>query len=518
MSGIRRSKLAWMTYLFAGVAGWGIVSLLHEPAKPEEPGKASERVQRDAAAIPTGTEILARLESERKLSAGTTDHSLSDNLRALLEKHLATLPKSRDPAAEARDAVAKLGDPGELDDLAGDMIQLEKKLAERIDAAAKFYRWMEDDPQAALEFMNAFPDQSYGPLSSGISYGLEHWAEKTDPEKVKELVSASPEKGSSFMMMLGLGRQIGGAADLASFTKLYQEVKPGMRMAISSVADRWPVERAGELADFAMGQSDPFLLAGSLKRMTAKEGAAWLSAALDTGGNEKALKQFAMNGGLSILAAYDAELGYEEAVALWERFGRVTGDPANARQMAEQRLVSSEVQRFIGKGEINDVVQSFKEGKTDAAGVLAAIQSGLPDVSSGQPELVRDQVYGALVKIHPVAAVQLFADMTEEERFKKVNSLTATIMGTTPDPQFVYDLYEAVPYRPELGPEADRIDVWNRLSAKSYSIYGDDYIAWIRQLPAGRNRDMALTSMAAQLEKNDPEQAAALRAEKSKPQ
>ncbi|WP_367873952.1 hypothetical protein [Luteolibacter sp. Populi] len=502
-----------MTYLIAGVMGWGVVAVFHGSPGAGKERKSESRTQRAATAIPTGRDILARLETERKLHAGRTEERLTDDVRALLEKHLAALPPSGDPAADVRDAVAKLGD---LDELAEDLNLLEKKFSDRIDIAAKFHRWMEHDRQAALEYVNGFPEESYGPLASGASYGLELWAAKADPEKLKDLILANPDKGSSFLMVLGLGTQTGAAGDLASVTKLYQEMKPGMLREFSGgVAEHWPVERVGELADFAMAQSNSFLLSGTLKRMKPEEAAGFLNAAFEAGGNEEALKQFSMNGGLSLLSGFTGELGFDETVALQVRFYRLNGDSPSARGTAERNALGSEVFKVLDRGGLGDVLQSFAEGKVEASGLLAAVQSALPELSASHPDLLRDQVYGAILRRNPIAAVELYAGIPEAERYQKLNAGIVYTIGTTPGPQDVYDLFEAVPHKPEFGSLQSRERAWNRVSAMSYSIYGDDYIEWMRKLPAGMNRDMALTAMAAQLEKNDPGQAAVLRAEKS---
>lgn len=506
------ARLSWLTYLAAGAAGWGMVALFcsDPPLPPSLSNESPGRGTRGVGIIPTGAEILARLETGWKATEGAAEYNINDNLRAKIAKRLAELPHSGDPGAEAIAAIARLGD---LKTMSGDTILLEENLEKRIEIAALFHRWLESDPQAALDYANALPEDSIAYLTSGAGYGVEFWGESADPAKLRALVLERPDKITSVFLSKVLGRRTGESGDFAAFAERYEEMTSNREGFSDGVGKSWPVERVGELVSFAMEHKDLALLGNCLRRMKTEDVVAWFDKALEAGGKDTGIDQFIMNYGDNFREDHREELGLEGTIALRERFFRLTGNTEYARVNAERNVASTEVRKVMGDPGFRDLIQSFTEGKVDAATVLDAVETAGPELAAAYPDLVRDHVLNALVRRNPAAAAKLLADLPEPERYQKVNTMANYTIGETPDPQRVYELFEAAPHTPEQGPGAMRESLWSSLSAKSYSIYGDDYLDWLKQLPPGANRDMGIEAMAGQLQKTDPAKAAALRAQ-----
>ena len=508
-------KLPWMTCLISGGVGWALVMLFYHPAG--HPGSVSSASQskRAGASFATGKEIVDRLEAGRKACEGARNRKLNDNLRAMLEKRLAEIPADGDPAASAISALANLGS------LDFDPVALEEKLGKRIDIAARVVRWLEIDPQAALDHLKSLPGEGFA--STGAIFGVEFWATNEAPAELLKLALPNANANVTSTLIRVLGLQAGDSAELGNVAALLEQLQPNMATTFAGgVAEHWPAERAGELTVFAADSDNAYLLVSALRRMKGKEAYDWLITALDSGSRGDALKKFVRNSGLATFDGRESgdQLSFEEGVTLNERFNSLfsSGDTRKEREAAENLQLKSVVRSLVAGGEINELMQSFKDGEVDAAAFLDSVKTARPELSSASPDLLRNQIYGELVKKNPVEALQLFSDLPENERYQRVNMLTTMLMGSTADPELVFNLFEAVPYKPEYGSMVGRVNAWKRLTARSYATYGDDYAGWIRQLPAGVNRDMALSALAEQIQPNDPEQADALLLERSQPE
>jgi hypothetical protein len=233
---------------------------------------------------------------------------------------------------------------------------------------------------------------------------------------------------------------------------------------------------------------------------------------MEAEGKGMLINKLAMNYGHRLADEHREELGLEATIALMERLNKLsnTNPKADPRETAVRNVIFADVGKTMIDPGFRDVLQSFSEGKIDAVAVLDAVNAAKPELAA-YPDLVRDQVYGTLVGKKPAAALKLLEGLPEAERYQKVNTMAYYAMGTTPDPQRVFELFDASPYKPELGPEAPRAMAWLRVSSMSYSIYGDDYLVWLKQQPAGATRDIAIKAMAQQLEKTEPAKAAELR-------
>lgn len=512
MSGDLRSKFGWMTYLLAGMAGWGIVAFAHPGATVGgENRKAATRTQRDGSlSLPTGPEILARLEAERKAAEGATEYGINDNLRALIAQRLAELPASTDPAGDVRAAIGRLGD---LKAMSGDDALLEGRLPERIEVAALFHRWLESDPAAALEYANSLQD-NVGFFVTGAAYGIEFWGETADLAKIQDLVLATPNKITSIFLSNQLGRRTGQAGDFAAFAAMYEAMTSHRAEFADAVGKNWPAGEGGELMEFALEHKELSMLGNALQRVKAEEVIEWLDKAMAADGKDMQVERLMMNYGWKILDTHRDELGLEGTLALRERFDSLSDKRGEStpREFAAKSVINSDVQKAMSDAAFRDVMYSFMEGTTDAAAVLASVKAAVPDSGEAFPDLVQDQVYAVLVAKKPAAAVELLAGLPEAERYQKVNELAYHAIGINPRPERIHELFEAVPHESGVGQEAAREAAWHRVGSKAYALYGDDYLVWLKQLPAGPNRDMAVSAMVQQLERTEPAKANQLRA------
>jgi hypothetical protein len=108
--------------------------------------------------------------------------------------------------------------------------------------------------------------------------------------------------------------------------------------------------------------------------------------------------------------------------------------------------------------------------------------------------------------------VALYASLPERERYRKVTELFATRFAGTSVGK-VQQILAQIPFNSEYGSREERAQMWTRMTGRAVENFGENYPDWVRRLPAGVDRELALTALADRLAKDDPELSAALRAE-----
>jgi len=476
----------------------------HDPS-----GRAGSR----DGTIPTGEQLLARLQAEMAAVDGGRENRMTANIESLIAARRLSLPPADDPAAAAAKALAK------LDGIDEHREWLEERLGDRIDLAVRLLQWLEADPQAALARM-----QGLDPLMltiSGARFGVETWAREADRATVLAFVTAGGVSPALASLWDGLGYQTGSAGDLALMKDLRARVPAdSLQGFITNLASQWPEARAAELLPMALegsNGSDARFLGAVLKRMPPEDAKAWLAANLASEGMDPKLRLAIRRDGVLGELQSSGRISMEEAFSYNEQMEIATGNGTEeAKSRAEQNRAYYEVHSLVNGGTMNDVLQAYRTGGTGADEVLSAIAASLPELAANSPALMKDRVFQALIQVDPAAALKLYEGLPEKELYRKVQEIGPAGLRRA-DPELMLKLFEALPHNPEHGPLQERFESWMGVTRNAYTTYGDDYAAWVMQMPEGVNRDMALSALAIQVEPDDPAQAKTLRAAKTLP-
>ncbi|MDB6079164.1 MAG: hypothetical protein JWO82_2911 [Akkermansiaceae bacterium] len=259
-----------------------------------------------------------------------------------------------------------------------------------------------------------------------------------------------------------------------------------------------PQSKSGELTDLAVAENLPRLLTRFAQM---HDQGPWLA---DLIGNPALSKAFREALSDDHVSAYS--LLQDPRVAPERRIPYLTPqeklDPYAA-------LAESDAGSLLG-----DWAYRLRTGQATAEEALAGVKAGTPEVAEQAPEELRRQVLLQLEIYAPEQALAAMSDLPPEERYR--TALLAAIQGQMASPEVFLEILQQVPVdAPDTYDR--RLDAWSSRASRDYERLGESYVEWVRGLPPGVDRDMALATAAKQAQHSNPGLAADLRGEVSDP-
>lgn len=368
------------------------------------------------------------------------------------------------------------------------------------------------DPKGMRMWFEGLPDgkrQSFGvflldeKLASAIpDEQLDSW-EKSDPD--------------GKWVPRERGRRIGRSGDPEELTRILNEASRHSDLskevvtAMEAVAN-WPVDRANELVE-VLPDGNPRTIRSLnllLVRMPLAERMEFLDSLASTGRMKKNAEVLED----CRLAVAMKGVGMD----LEERLKRMNGRLAFARDVesAAPELISMDINRLFSRDGLPEsdslqaTLQKVRNGEMKADELLAEVATRLGKLAEGRQELVKEKVFQQLAKIAPDAAVTLMDGISARAVQDKALSLGFDPAG------FESAAVILRAREPEAPNEVqDRFSGWGHKSFEGLARYGDAYVSWALGMPRSLDRDLVLSAIAIHLEKDDPERAAQLRAEKT---
>jgi hypothetical protein len=486
MNRIRSLLLTGLTHGLALAAGWLGWSQWQGKDSADATGSAAAKrdSSRAEAVLLSGDEVL---ETVRAASTHEADRKAEEELNREFDRVVATMEVPEDLAAALSAEIAEWLKDGKD----------QRKPSLKI--MALLYHWTARDMT-----------------------GLMKWAESGDAESDALLWHCIPvfskvakDKGPE-VFAGGLGGKFGGFAIFALAQELGSTADPARVLALKAslpedrwlrlrgqLLNSWPFEQKDALVELAMAEKQAAMLVGFAGRNGA-EGTRWLSdlmadESLDAGFREElqkspGWKNFVLNGTTMPLDERLKLLGGEDEARGRDVFG----------QLAERDLNA-----ILKDG--RDWRHAFRHGEADAAEVLAAMSKELPELAARAPEALRNQLFIQLSEEDPERAMALLDGLPEDERAKVAIQAPRWYFGNI-DPNHFLAALEKVPAdTPELWDA--RLDAWNNKTPRNHARLDQEYVAWVRQLPPGVDREMALFSLANAVQTKDGVLAAELRGE-----
>jgi hypothetical protein len=352
--------------------------------------------------------------------------------------------------------------------------------------------------------------------------GLMTWAESGDAESEALLWHCIPvfskvakDKGPE-LFAGGLGGKFGGFAIFALAQELGSTADPARVLALKAslpedrwlrlrgqLVNSWPFEQKDALVELAMAENQAAMLVGFAGRNGA-EGTRWLSElmadeSLDAGFRDELAKSprwkdFVLNG---------TTMPLDERLKLLD-----AEDEARGRDVFGQ-LAERDLNAILKDG--RDWRHAFRHGEADAAEVLAAMAKELPELAARAPEALRNQLFIQLSEEDPERAMALLDGLPEDEKAKIAIQAPRWYFGNIDPNQFLAALEKVPADTPELWDA--RLDAWNNKTPRNHARLDQEYVTWVRQLPPGVDREMALFSLANVVQGKDGSLAAELRGE-----
>jgi hypothetical protein len=371
----------------------------------------------------------------------------------------------------------------------------ERRLSPEI--MALMYHWAAKDLPAMLKWAEA-SDAATDALMWHSFPVYEKVARDQGPEAL-----VSGVKGSFGLFAAHiLTQQLGESADASQVLAIRESLDaPGWEQVRKRLAANWPMDRREALAEIARAEGRPELLID----FAGKQGAAavkWLAAMAE---NPELDADFRDQ--LVAADAWKALLRQHAGTSLEQRIATATAGDAGREGEALEQIARNDLGALLKDG--RDWRYAFRHGDVDAAEVLAAVTSSLPELATAHPSVLKQQLFQQLVEEDPGRAMALLDGLPADERHRIALDAAGRMFNHV-DPEIFLTALRDLPADTPQQWDA-RLAAWNRKSTVDARRLSEDYVTWVRALPAGLDREMALFSLAGAVE--DPALAAELRAE-----
>ncbi|MEO7342233.1 MAG: hypothetical protein ABI073_15265 [Luteolibacter sp.] len=398
------------------------------------------------------------------------------------------------------------------DDLAG-AVEAEMKSWSKGDhepsakMAALMYQWACKDFAGLLKWAG----ESYeNPNFQAFSYHNDTILQKLMDEKgLDSVVGALNDPHWSNQILYTTSAMMGKSPDLSHIADFKEKLNPGQwRDFKRYLSDNWAWTEKSKLVELAVSENQPDIISRLARSQSRKEADAsgWLlglmkDETLDAGFREKLAK----DNNLKNLALSNSKLPMADRIALLQ-----AGDPnVKPDQSLLDQLATNDTKSHLNDD--RDWSYEFRHGSVDADEVLATISTKLPDESAKSPDAIRNTVFQDLIEEDSSRAAELLKNMPPKAQAKAVMDAAQNAFFRVDPNQFLTALQLVPADDPEQWDA--RLSAWIKHGPDNYRRLDADYVSWVRALPDGTDRDMALYSLAIASERNNSSLSAQLRGE-----
>lgn len=494
MSNRRRLILAGITHGAAVLLGWAAWAAFHHSRAPEsESGTANSRArQHPAGGAKSLDEILAIISPKKQQAS-------EESVAGIRARYAIFL-------AEFSELVKTMPVPDDLEAA----LAAEMKLWDKEDRSAKLavlmYQWARKDFAGLLKWVGGYDGPNAIAL---VRHSNAIWEKILSEKGPDSLISgfSYPQWGNQ--MMDFTAHIIGSSPDLGQIEEFKEKLSPQQWQRFSRILiSDWSWKEKSRLVEFAVSEHQPEMIAlfASLQGKNGPEAGAWLLEVikdenLDAGFREKLAK----DGNLNDFALSNSNLPMNDRIALMQG-----GDPnAQANQSLYDQLATSDANNLFQNS--HDWGYEFRVGKMDAAEVLAELTKEMSGYGARSPDALRKTVFENLVEEDSARAMVLLGDLPPAERAKAVIDVAQARFYAVDPNLFLTALQQVPADDPQLWDA--RLNAWVKHAPDNYRRLDADYVSWVRALPDGVDRDMALYSLALVAANDYPSLAADLRAE-----
>lgn len=349
----------------------------------------------------------------------------------------------------------------------------------RREATVRLIHWLRADPAAFIK-------ASARPAGDSMGFELLDAAMAVAMEKGPDEVGGwlkGDNTGFGAKLAPLLSRQMAASGDLAGIRRMKEHLDPQAWTAFRrTAADAWPLGRADELIAFCREEGSMILM-GNLASANGADGALWIGNLLASGKLDEAEKESVRKGPM-----YAELMWRNPTVDMEARLEVLTAyRPGKSRDEIITEIAGRDVADALRKEK--DYRYAFRNGVLSADEVLAEVSRQLPHMAAESPDALRENVFRGLVKDDGARALHLLDHLPADQKWDK--AMAAAFSFDEANPQSLHDYLRAVPVdaSPELWRK--RMDVWMMAGAQNHVRLGADYLAWVKQLPEGLDKDMA---------------------------
>ena len=491
----RRIVSAGITHAAALLIGWGGWTAFRHFSAEDMNSATATRNAREPRGSPTKSvdEILSAFAAKAKESpeSQATDWPRMDD-------------RLRDEFAQASVTISISGDFEAV--LAAEMAKMKEGETPSMKMGAIMYAWALADPLALMDW-RGYEDGARGKVL--YFYEDEIFRKLIAQRGLASLAPVLKHLPGGDFTTRTVARILAKSADVAALRDLKQmSAGQWKRVRSEEIGELWPWPERAKLVTLAVSEGDVGMIAKLATSTAANPSGAgvWLlqllqDESLDPGFRENLAKDDV----LKEIARKDRTLPLSDRVALM--------DGGNPDAVAGGKEFDEFVWRDIAAivDHERDWNYDFRHGAIEATEVLAQISKELPELAAKSPDTLRKWVFRNLIEEDPPRAMRLLDPSPPDVRAKTVLD-TAKRQFYQSDPNLLLAALQQVPADdPVL--RGDRLGVWIRKTVYNYQDHDAAYVEWVRALPAGIDRELALHALAQAADEENPPLAGELRAE-----
>lgn len=375
---------------------------------------------------------------------------------------------------------------------------------ENLELVERFRGLLLAEPEGLRLWFAALPEKKRGCL--GMLLGRSSFKSAIPDD---QLAAWGNFPGAEFSIVMERGIRVGAAGDISRFSQMLADVSGnalqshGIAIAIS----QWPIDRI----DALIGKLD-------LRSQPVQLGVKVLVGRIPREKRLRFIEELTSSaGGIPEFAPLQASLAMlGTGMDLERRTSMIKPNVTREQASVATAFINSDIKNLFSntglpEGEsLIGSVEKVRKGEMEADELLNEVVSRLGKVAEGNEELVREAVFNQLAKIAPDKAVTLMGKMAAKNLQNKAFALgldpagveSAASILRAREPEVPNDLHS-------------RFSGWGHKSFEGLARYGDAYVSWAMSMPRSLERDLVLSAIALHVEKEDPQWAARLRAEKS---
>jgi hypothetical protein len=470
---IRHSALKPFSYLIAAVIGcvlgWG---WKHREAVPSEKTATVDPAEaKGITTRPDGTKLLEdfvqQIDGKKKEPVGQPKGVNQ------------ALPVSTDPAGDFKKLHDKYaqdlnngGDVGDVSPLA-DLLR----------------QWMEVDPKAALEF--AVRGGMMSPVGVTVGQAAEQFVKAHGIAALVDAIASTPVivRMTSSAILRNVGQR-GSLQDL----QLLREKSPvffeGDR-AGRDVGKEWPLERRDELLAALDAKSAAAAAGAMMERMEGSSGGEWLLAKLRNGEFSKEITDAMASGSLGTYYSNLKGVTLAQRLEIMDELG--TLQKTGADRAKNEMIFNSIMGAFHAYGSDSDRLFSLRHGVMTAQEVAEQVAQETPDPGKHRGEY-NSQMFRTLAEENLPAAMDMLAGMSAADQ-EKQKAYAARWWFRNVDPDDFYKLTDGLVRSDDASVRGMMQDAWNDKAGGNLQRFGPAYLEWIKSLPDGENKTLALRSV-----------------------
>ncbi len=482
-----------ISYLLVAVIG-GFSGWILQNRDTPPPTPATSRKQEKSSAKttpPAGAELLDAFVEKTNGEKSIPKVGGGDPVIHRFEELRGTMPVSSDPAADFQKRLAEFasqmgaGEP---------LLTPGARIDELATLGVLLSQWIDLDAKAAFLFMgNGYAKAGESRIVTNV------FADKlTTMFLVKRGLAALVDAMGESRNLVGvtqpavfeyLGKR-GSLQDL----ELLKEKAPAYFSSDEAgtlLGREWPVERREELLAALDPKSAAAAIGGIMGRLPGTTGGDWVLENLKNGGFSEDLQQAMAEGELGEYYSRFKGVTLQQRLDIMAELG--TLQKIGADRAKNEMIFNSLRTAFFNSNLEDDVLYSLRHGVMTAGEVVDLVAKQTPDPGNHRGEYT-SQMFRTLAEENLPAAMEILSGTSPADQ-EKQKAYAARWWFREVNPNEFYKLTEELNASGDESVRSMMQDAWNDKANSNLSRFGPAYLEWIKTLPDGANKTLALKSV-----------------------